>query len=71
MVEKFLTDDEFIVVRGKADHRGSSVATYDIPVSDSDSFEVGQKVQVEIYSNSNEEDWDLDHLKFEIELLKE
>ncbi|WP_088006027.1 hypothetical protein [Indiicoccus explosivorum] len=69
--EKFLFDNEFIVITGKGEQRGSSEAVYEIPVSDSDSYEAGQKVQVAIYSNIDKDLWDLDHMKFEVVVLEE
>ena len=69
--EKFLADDEFILVKGKGDYKGSSEAIYEIPVSNSDSYEIREKVQVSIYSNTDKDIWNLDHMKFEIEILEE
>ncbi len=48
----------------------SSETTYDIPVSDIRPYQVGQKLNITVFSNTDEDVWDLNHLKFEIETLE-
>lgn len=67
--ENFFIDDEFLVIEEENRQPGNSL--YMIPVSDSGAYEVGQKVKVDIYSNTNADVWDLDNLKFEIEAIEE
>ncbi|RLQ92788.1 hypothetical protein [Planomicrobium sp. Y74] len=69
-IEKnFFDDDEFLVIEEQ--NRQPDNSLYTIPVSDSDEYEVGQKVKVDIYSNTDADVWDLDHMKFEIEVMDE
>lgn len=67
--EKVFMDDEFLVI--EEENRQPDNSLYTIPVSDSDKYEVGQKVKVDIYSNTDADVWDLDNLKFEIEVMDE
>lgn len=65
---QFFADDEFLVIQ-EDDQEGNSL--YEIPVNDSDAYEIGQKVEVVIFSNTATDDWDLDNMKFEIEVIEE
>ena len=67
--EKVFMDDEFLVI--EEEKRQPDNSLYTIPVSDSDAYEVGQKVKVDIYSNTDADVWDLDNLKFDIEVIEE
>ncbi|QHJ70934.1 hypothetical protein [Planococcus halotolerans] len=67
--EKFFMEDEFLVI--EEENRQPDNSLYTIPVSDSEAYDVGQKVKVDIYSNTEADVWDLDHMKFEIEVMEE
>ena len=61
--EKFLFDDQLLLIK---DDNGNSVSLYEIPVENFEDYEVGQRVEVVVFSNTDADVWDLDHLKFEI-----
>lgn len=44
---------------------------FEIPVSPTDQFKIGQKVEVTIYSNTTADVWDPKNMKFEIDILEE
>lgn len=69
--EKFLFDDQFLLVKeygGESEGR-SPGNEYEIPVDSFEGYEIGQNVEVVIYSNTDADVWDLDNLKFEITIL--
>lgn len=65
--EKFLFDDKLLLIKGVGESAGS---IYEIPVGSFDEYEVGQKVEVVVFSNTDADVWDLDHLKFEITVIE-
>lgn len=44
---------------------------FEIPVSPSNQYKIGQKVEVTIYSNTTTDVWDLKNMKFEVDILEE
>lgn len=44
---------------------------FEIPASATTQFKKGQKVEVTIYSNTTADVWDLNKMKFEIDILEE
>lgn len=42
---------------------------YEIPVDKVERYNVGQKLEVTVFSNIDVDVWDLDHMKFEIEAI--
>ncbi len=58
--------DKIIVVIGSLKDKATITNTYEIPTKDVEEYEIGQKVDVTIYSNLNEDIWDPSHMKFEI-----
>ncbi|QXE02279.1 hypothetical protein [Terribacillus sp. DMT04] len=43
---------------------------YEIPVEDTNVFEKGDSLRIVVYSNTSNDIWDLDHLRFDIEKNK-
>ena len=67
--EKFLFDDKFLLIT-EPEEDGQNERIYEIPIENFDDYKVGQKVEVVIYSNTNTDDWNLNHLKFEITVIE-
>jgi hypothetical protein len=66
--EKLLFDDRFLLV--KEGGEGSEEFVYELPVDSFDDYEVGQEVEVVVFSNTDADVWDLQNLKFEITIMK-
>lgn len=66
--EKFLFDDKYLLVKEENTNDQNDLI-YEIPVESFKDYEVGEKVKINVYSNSETDSWDLDHLKFEITVV--
>lgn len=44
---------------------------YEIPVVDVDRYTIGQNVEVTVFSNTDEDVWDVNHMKFDINIVKD
>lgn len=71
-VQEKLIKEEMIVVKeyGGENQGRKPEDIYEIPVEDIEQYEAGQKLKVTVLSNTETDDWDLDHLKFEIEKIE-
>lgn len=70
--EKFLFDDKFLSVKefgGESEGRGQG-NMYEIPVDSFEDYEVGQNVEVVIYTNYDEDVWDPERMKFEVTIIE-
>lgn len=70
--ENFFIDDQFLSIKeygGESEGRGQG-NMYEIPVDNFKDYEVGQRVEVVVFSNTDTDDWDLDNLKFEITIIE-
>ena len=65
-IEDINTEEKVLVIIGVAKVGGKTNSVYEIPVSDVEEYEIGQKVEVTIYSNTDEDIWDPDNMKIEI-----
>ena len=69
--EKFLFDDKFLSVKeygGESEGR-SPGNVYEIPVDSFADYEVGQRVEVTVLTNYDEDVWDPQRMKFEITII--
>lgn len=69
--EKFLFDDQFLSVKeygGESEGR-SPGNVYEIPVDSLEDYGVGQRVEVTVLTNYDEDLWDPDRMKFEIAII--
>ena len=44
---------------------------YEIPVVDVKRYNIGQNVEVTVFSNTDEDVWDVNHMNFDINIVKE
>ncbi|WP_019415361.1 hypothetical protein [Paenisporosarcina sp. TG20] len=67
IVEK-LVEDEMLVMKeyGGSDEGRIDGNIYEIPVDKVEGYNVGQKLEITVFSNTDADVWDLDHMKFEI-----
>jgi hypothetical protein len=65
--EKFLFDDQLLLIK---EDNGDYASLYEIPVDNFQDYEVGQRVKVVVFSNTDADVWDLNHLKFEITIIE-
>ena len=69
--EKFLFDEKFLLVKeygGESEGR-SPGNLYEIPVDSFEDYEVGQRVEVTVLTNYDEDVWDPQRMKFEITII--
>lgn len=73
IVEGLLVQEEMIVIKehGKIDEGGREGNVYEIPVVDVERYNIGQKVEVTVFSNTDEDVWDINHMKFDINIVEE
>ncbi|MEK4520825.1 hypothetical protein NSQ95_15725 [Psychrobacillus sp. FSL W7-1457] len=72
-VEELDAQEEILVIKEHNNInkgiRGGNV--YVIPVVDVKRYNIGQNVVVTVFSNTDEDVWDVDHMKFDINIVKE
>ena len=42
---------------------------YEIPVDNVEKYSIGQKLEVTVFSNTDDDVWDLDRMKFELKTI--
>lgn len=67
--EKFLFDDQLLLIK-ESGKEGGNESVYEIPVDSFKGYEVGQKVEVTVFSNTDADVWDSDQMKFEITIIE-
>lgn len=67
--EKFLFDDQLLLIK-ESGKEGENESVYEIPVDSFKGYEVGQKIEVVVFSNTEADVWDPDQMKFEITIIK-
>ena len=71
-VEEKLVEDEMLVIKEYGQPEGRKPGnTYEIPVKDLSQYDIGQKLEVTVFSNTDDDIWALDHMKFEIKGIDE
>ena len=70
-VEAIQVEDEMLVMKeyGGSDEGRNDGNVYEIPVDDPNQYHVGQKLKITVFSNTDKDIWDLDHMKFEIKSI--
>ena len=70
-VEAIRVEDEMLVMKeyGGTDEGRNAGNVYEIPVDDPNQYSVGQKLKITVFSNTDEDIWDLDRMKFEIKTI--
>lgn len=67
-VEEIVVEDKILVMKEyDAPISRKEGNVYEIPVDKVERYNVGQKLEVTVFSNIDADIWDLDHMKFEIE----
>lgn len=71
-IQEILREEEMLVMKeyGGEDKGRREGNIYEIPVNNSEQYEVGEKLKITVYSNIPEDIWDLDHMRFEIEKIE-
>jgi hypothetical protein len=66
-IEEIIVDGKMLVLKEFDASAGSkSGNTFQIPVDKIDEYEVGDRFLVIVESNTYDDDWDLNHLRFEL-----
>jgi hypothetical protein len=70
-VEEKLVESEMLVMKeyGGSDEGRGEGNIYEIPVDDIKEYNVGQKLEITVFSNTDDDVWALDKMKFEIKLI--
>jgi hypothetical protein len=64
--EKLIEEDMLVLKEYDAPEGRREGNIYEIPVDDIEQYEVGQKLKVTVYSNTDEDVWDLDELRVKV-----
>ena len=72
-VEELYVQEEILVIQehnkiNKGIREGN---VYEIPVVDVERYNIGQNVEVTVFSNTDEDVWDVDHMKFDINIVQQ
>ena len=68
-IEKILMEEEILVIKGYGEEGSTKGNIYEIPVDDPSKYELGQKLEITIYSNTDADIWDMDHMKFVVKII--
>lgn len=68
-IEKILMEEEILVIKGYGEEGSTKGNIYEIPVEDPSKYEIGQKIEITIYSNTDADVWDLDRMKFDVKMI--
>jgi hypothetical protein len=70
-VEEKLDEEGMLVMKeySGSDEGRKDGNIYEIPVDDIKEYNVGQKLEITVFSNTDEDIWDLDNMKFEIKTI--
>ncbi len=67
--EKLLFDEKTLLIRGIGiENKDGSI--YEIPVDSFKDYKVGQKVEIDVYSNTDADVWNPNNMKFEIKVVE-
>ena len=68
-IEKILIEKKILVIKGYGEVGSTKGNIYEIPVDEPSKYELGQKIEVKIYSNTEADVWDVDHMKFDVKII--
>ena len=65
-VEEILVEEEMLVIKeyGGVDKGRKDGNIYEIPVEGIGEYSIGQKLEITVFSNADDDVWDLDNMKF-------
>lgn len=71
-IQEKLTEEAMLVVKedGGEEKGRREGNVYEIPVDDIDKYNIGQKLRITVFSNTEADIWDVEHMKFEIEKIE-
>ena len=71
-VEEILVEDEMLVMKeyGGVDEGRREGNVYEIPVDNVEKYNIGEKLEITVFSNIMHDIWDLDHLKFDMKTVE-
>ncbi len=69
-VQEILIKDEMLVLKEYDASEGRKKGNvYEIPVDKVQAYTIGQKLEVTVFSNTDDDIWDLDRMKFEVKTI--
>lgn len=70
-VEEILVEEEMLVIKeyDGVDEGRKDGNIYEIPVDNVEKYSIGQKLEVTVFSNTDDDVWDLDRMKFELKTV--
>ncbi len=70
-VEEILVEEEMLVIKeyDGVDEGRKDGNIYEIPVDNVEKYSIGQKLVVTVFSNNDDDVWDLDRMKFELKTV--
>lgn len=69
-VEEILVEDEMLVMKEYEATEGRKEGNvYEIPVDNVKEYTIGQKLEVTVFSNTDDDIWDVNRMKFEIKTI--
>ena len=70
-VEEILVEEMLVIKEyGGVDEGRKDGNVYEIPVDDVEKYNIGQKLEITVFSNTTADIWDLDNLKFDIKTVE-
>ena len=71
-VEEILVEDEMLVIKeyGGMDEGRKDGNVYEIPVDNIERYSIEQKLEITVFSNTDDDIWELDNMKFDIKTVK-
>ncbi|MDP5276098.1 hypothetical protein [Chengkuizengella axinellae] len=64
-IQEILNEQEMLVMKEHVgEDEGRKANTYEIPVDNIEQYAVGQKLNISVLSNTDEDVWDLNRMKF-------
>ena len=70
-VEEILVEEEMLIIKeyDGVDEGRKDGNIYEIPVDNLEKYSIGQNLKVTVFSNTDEDVWDLDRMKFELKTV--
>ncbi|MCM3637168.1 hypothetical protein M3152_05480 [Sporosarcina luteola] len=71
-VEEILVEEEMLIMKeyGGVSHGRREGNVYEIPVDNVEKYNIGQKLEITVFSNTDADIWRLDNMKFDIKTIE-
>nr|WP_285852007.1 hypothetical protein [Sporosarcina luteola] len=71
-VEEILVEEEMLIMKeyGGVSQGRREGNVYEIPVDNVEKYNIGQKLEITVFSNTDADIWNLDNMKFDIKTVE-